>query len=234
MKSWLIKFTLIIIAAFLLLRFSPALPISSTISQKQELFTVTGEGKVTVVPDVATTNLGITVTRPTAKSAQTEANSVINKISTSLKNLGVGERDIQTTNYSIYPQYDRSGYTININLTVTVRDLEKINQVIDTATTNGANSIGGINLTVDEKRQKELLQQARNEAIKEAREKAQSLASTAGMTLGKIVNIQESQPGLPVFLERAVSLQQAGGGDTQIQPGSTDIVSTITLFYETR
>ena len=238
----LINIFSIFILAYLLLRFAPAIPISSTITQKQDLFTVTGTGKVTVIPDTAIISLGITVSRPTVKAAQTEANTIINRITSSLKSAGIAEKDIKTDQYSIYPQYDYqsgtnriTGYQVSTSLTVTVRNLEKINEAIDTATAQGANTISSVQFTVDETRQKELSQQARQEAVKEAKIKAESLSRSAGLTLGRIVNVQESEPSFPrpylALSEKAIG---RGGGDTQVEPGSTDITSVVTLSYETR
>ena len=231
MNSWWSKLIVIFAAIWLLLRFGPSIPVSSVVSQKQDFFTVSGEGKVTVVPDTAIVDLGITVSRPTVKSAQTQANSVINAISQELKNLGIKDKDIKTSNYSIYPQYNGhiTGYQVNASLTVTVREIDKANQVIDAATAKGANSVGGIQLTVDEDKKKQLLQDARELAVKEAKSKAESLARAAGLTLGKIVNIQESAGDT-----RPLPMMYAKAEDTQIQPGSTDITTSITLFYETR
>jgi len=238
MNLWWSKLLVVFVAVWLLLRFGPSIPVSSVVSQKQDFFTVTGEGKVTVVPDTAIVDLGITINQPSVKVAQSEANSVINSISQAIKNLGVAAKDIKTSNYSVYPLYDQNritSYQVNTNLTITVREIDKVNQVIDTATSKGANSVGGIQLTVDENKKKQLLQDARELAVKEAKSKAESLARAAGLTLGKIVNVQESFGSVPVpmYAKSAIGL---GGGreDTQIQPGSTDISTSVTLFYETR
>ena len=240
MNSWWAKILLVLAAIFVFAKWGPGIPITSVVTQKQDLFTVTGEGKVTVVPDTAVVDLGITVNRPTVKAAQNETNSVINAITLSLKDLEIAAKDIKTSNYSVYPQYNYdggpsriTGYQVNASLTVTVRDFDKVNQVIDSATSKGANTVSGIRLTVDEDKTKQLLQQARELAIKEAKAKAESLARAAGLTLGKIVNIQEgySSPR-PVYAKEMTAV--GGGGDTQIQPGSTDITTSITLYYETR
>lgn len=218
------------LGVFAYAKFGPGLPVSSVVTQKTDLFTVSGEGKVTVVPDTATTNIGITISKNNIKAAQAEANTVINKITTELKKLGISEKDIKTQNYYIYPQYNINrveGYQVNISLFVTVRDLEKINQVLDIAVTNNANNIGGINLTVNEDKQKELEKEARGLAIKQAQEKATELAKLSGMTLGKIVNIQEGT-------SNRIYPMMAKSADTEIQPGTTDITSSVTLFYETR
>lgn len=241
MNSGWAKILLVLAAVFVFAKWGPGIPITSVVTQKQDLFTVTGEGKVTVVPDTAVVNLGITANSPTVKTAQTQANTVINKVTEELKGLEIADKDIKTSNYSIYPQYDYqsgitriTGYQVNASLTITVREMDKVNQVIDIATANGANTVGGIQLTVDEKRQKELLQQAREEAVKEAKAKAESLAGTTGITLGKIVNIQETNGNAPQPIYAKEMMAVSGGGDTQIQPGSTDISTSVTLFYETR
>ena len=239
----LTKIVLVFALAFLFLRFAPAIPISSVLSQKQALFTVDGTGKVTVVPDTAVINSGITSFSTTVNLAQSQSNTIINKISASLKKLGISDKDIKTSNYSIYPQYEYSkgsmhisGYTVSALLDVTIRNLDTLNEAIDVSTSNGANTISGIQLTVDEDKRKQLEVSARDLAIKEAKAKAESLARSAGITLGRIVNIQESAPNFPrPYLMTAEKLAVGGqGGDTQISPGETSITSSVTLSYETR
>lgn len=239
------KLVVIFIGVFLLLRFGPGIPINSVVTQKTDMFTVSGEGKVTVVPDTGIVDLGITSNKSTVKAAQAEANTVIMNINKAVRDLGVAEKDLKTSNYSVYPQYDYqnggnriTGYQVTASLTVTIREIDKINDVVDAATANGANTVGGIQLTVDETAQKKLLQQAREEAVQEAKEKAASLARAAGISLGKLVNVVETPtnefPRPMMYAKEAV--MNAGGADsaTQIQPGSTDIVTSVTLFYETR
>jgi len=249
MNSWpgkVVFLTAIIsLAAILVVKLSPPIPISSVVTQKQDLFMVSGQGKVTVVPDTGIVSLGLNLTKPTVKLAQTEVNTIINKITTDVKQLGVDQKDIKTTDYSIYPDYDYrtgsgkiTGYRVSASISVRVRDLEKINSVIDTATADGANTVGGVTLTVDEDKQKELVQEAREKAVAEAKTKAESLARAAGITLGRIINVQESdgyQVPRPVSFLKALDSTGAGGApETSIEPGSTDITSSVTLYYETR
>lgn len=228
--------------AALYFRFAGPIPVSmtSTVTTKTDLFTVSGEGKVTAIPDMAQVNLGITVNRPAVKEAQNEANGIINKISNDLKRLGIEEKDIKTTRYNLNPNYDFSsgrqritGYQININLEVKVRDFDKINQVIDTATADGANLVEGLQFSVDEPKLKELKAKAREEAIKEAKEKAQEIAKAGGMRLGKIVNIQENiispwEPRPFVALEKATVPEEP----TKIEPGEQEIRVSVSLSYE--
>jgi len=237
MNFWWIKVLFVAGVLFIFLKFTSGIPITSVVTQKTDLFSVSGEGKVTVVPDTGVVDVGIISQKPTVKAAQIEVNSVINKISENLKNLGIKDKDIKTTNYSVNPQYDYTspqnkivGYVVNTSLIVTVRELDKINEVIDIATQNGANTVSGVQLIVEDSKRKELENEARNLAIKEAKVKAESLSKMSGMILGKIVNIQESgNRNYPQPM-----MMKAENADTQIQPGSTDIVSNITLFYETR
>jgi uncharacterized protein YggE len=247
MSTWFGKMLATIIAVsaavYVVVKISPPISISSIVSQKDSLFTVSGEGKVTVVPDIGIVNLGISISRSTVKDTQTEANRVINAISAEVKKMGVDSKDIQTSNYNIYPQYDYrnttnriTGYQITSTLTITVRDLDKLNSVIDVATANGANTVSGVSLTVNDERLKELNLQAREKAVAEAKIKAESLAKAAGISLGRIINVQESSPSYPRPMLYATDLKAGlgGGSETNIQPGSTDIVSSITLSYETR
>lgn len=235
------KYVLIIFAVWLGVyaygKFGPGLPISSVVTQKSELFTVSGEGKVTVVPDVAILNLGMSSRKNTVKAAQAEANTIVNQLTKALKESAVEDRDIKTTNFSVYPDYDYNnganrivGFHVNVSLTVTVRNIDKVNDILDKATNLGVNSVGGIQFTVAEDKLKELNKEARLKAIKEAKEKASELSSLSGMTLGKIVNIQE---GANRAYPQPMMLK-AESADAQIQPGTTDITSSVTLFYETR
>jgi uncharacterized protein len=125
--------TVVIIAAAAMLFFakSPGFPISSVVTQKDSLFTVSGEGKVTVVPDTGIISLGVNIPGKTIKQVQTDANQKINGITEKLKSMGIAAKDIETTNYYISPEYDYSqsnlnqitGYHISANLTVTTGNL---------------------------------------------------------------------------------------------------------------
>jgi uncharacterized protein YggE len=237
MIKWSIKAFLIAGIVFAFLKFAPGFPITSVVTQKTDMFTISGEGKVTVTPDVAILNLGMTTQKNSVKLAQAEANTVVNNLTKAIKELGVSDKDIKTTNYSVYPSYDYpkiSGYTVNINLTVTVRDIDRVNDILDKAASLGVNSVGNIQFTVDEEKLKELNREARLKAIKDAKDKASELANLSGMTLGKIVNIQEgSNRSYPVPMYAKADMI-AGGGGAEVQPGSTDVTSSVTLFYETR
>lgn len=256
-KSFLIKLLAVIVLTgagavtlVSVLRFVGPFPlsISSTVSQKENLFVSQGMSEIEVIPDEAQVSLGISVQRATVGPAQEEANRVINAITESLKGLGIDKEDIKTSNYSIYPTYDYSqgtnritGYNISSNLDVTISDFDILNSVIDVATAEGANQVGGVQFTLSKDKENEVKKQARQEAIKDAQESAQELARLSGIRLGRVVDVTESRTDIwPVpMLGRAevMMAKDAAGGDvaqpTNIEPGSTTYTYNVSLSYET-
>lgn len=124
-------------------------------------------------------------------------------------------------------------YSVNSTLQVKIKDLQKVNDVIDTATQNGANQIYGVSFTLADK--EKVLSEARKLAIANAKKKATEIAGQAGINLGRIVNIydNESTPYGGGMMYAAKAVPDAAN-QTQIQPGSTEIVVNVTLNYETR
>jgi uncharacterized protein len=226
-------------------QFTGPLPISitQTTTNKQSAFNVTGESELITVPDQAQVNVGIAVKRSSVAEAQSEANSVANNISSQLKTLGIDADDIKTTNYSINPDYDYKnnrqniiGYNVSSSIRVTVRDIDQVNQVIDTATAGGANRVNGVQFTLSKERRDELTEQAREEAIDDAKANAKELSGLAGMKLGKIVNVIEHNNSAPrpQYRMESFALADAGGAaPTQLDPGSTTFAYQVTLSYET-
>ncbi|PWU22904.1 hypothetical protein C5B42_04775, partial [Candidatus Cerribacteria bacterium 'Amazon FNV 2010 28 9'] len=207
------------------------LSISQTTTNKQSTFDVSGTGEVTTAPDQAEISLGYQTTSTTVADAQNKGNQVINTITKDVQSLGINSADIKTVSYSLYPSYDFSagqhisGYNLNISLDVKVKDFDKVNQVIDVATKDGANQVGGISFTISDAKEKDIENQARKQAIDEAKNKAQSTAQLAGIRLGKIVNVTEdtAQAPRPVpLLAKDMAVNAAGtAAPTQVNPGST-------------
>lgn len=231
----------IFVILFIYTRFFGPIPFSVDMiaTQKNVVFDVSGEGKVFVSPDMAKISAGVSSQAPTVKQAQNQLNSTINQVSGAIKNQGVDAKDIKTETYSIYPDYNYSGpspkikgYTASANLTILVRDIDKINSIIDTATQSGANQIGGLSFEVEDKAKAE--NEAREKAVAEAKQKAENAAKIAGFKLGRIVNYTESFDNMP----RPLPL--AGGGiaekaiPTQVEPGSSEVKVVVTLSFEIR
>ncbi len=242
----IIGFTLIILTILsFYFRFIGSIPFSvnQTTTEKKSTFDVSGEGKVSAIPDTAEINVGIQVNKTTVEAVQKEANGKINEVTNELKKLGIEEKYIETVNYSLYPDYDYRagqkivGYNINITLRIKVKDFDKINQVIDSATSLGANQIGNLSFTIDDEKLEELKMEARKEAIEKAKKKAKEIANASGIKLGRLVNVNESNSNnLPASLTaRTVGVGGAleEKADAQIQPGESEVTASVILSYET-
>ena len=188
--------------------------------------------------------VGVNKTAATVEEAQTQVNQAVTKITAALKDLGIAGSDIKTTNYSVNPNIDYSlsrqtttGYTVDTTMTVTLKDANKANKALDTATASGANIISGVTFTLNDDEKTKLEDKARALAIKQAKEKAQKISNQAGIKLGRVINISVNSgtPG-PIMYDKMAF--NAGGGTapvapTQLQPGENKVSITVTLFYET-
>lgn len=246
-KEKLLKHPLTLIAAifvflFIFSRLGLKLPLSVISQDRGQPLVVEGQGKVTVVPDVAKVTLGIEESGSSLASIQKSVNQKSKSLVDSIKKLGIGEKDIKTTSYNVFPEYNYesrpqriTGYRVNITYEVTIKDFDKINDLVLRATETGANLVGNISFDVNEETKKKKLDEAREEAVKEAKDKAQSLAQAAGVSLGKILNISE----FPGFAPPTPFALKEGVGGTEparpeITPGETEISVTVSLSFEIR
>jgi uncharacterized protein YggE len=206
-------------------------------------FSVSGEGKEVVVPNIAEIRIGIISEGKDLAGLQKENSEKMNRIISFLKEKGIDEKDVQTENYLVSPKYDYSkspyrivSYAISQDLKVKVRDLSNIGEILSQAVNYGANNVYGPNFIVDDK--EVYLEKAREKAIKDAKEKAEKIAKTAGFKLGKIVGIQESGPSefYPVMLEEKIGRgkESLATIQPQIQPGSQEIKVQVNITYEIR
>lgn len=244
MKNTIVGLLLFFIALFVYTKFAGPIPFSITnvTSNKSEAFTVTGEGKVSVKPDIATVNVGVTAQGTTVEAVQNNLNKNINAVTLAVKQTGIDEKDIKTSNYNLSPTYDYSssvqritGYQASSNLTIKVRKIDTANSVVDAATLAGANTVGGISFDVDDKTKAE--NDARKLAVADAKAKAELAATTTGFSLGKIINYQESTNNnrmVPMYAKADMAVGTGAGVATQLSTGTTDIELTVTLSYEVK
>lgn len=212
--------------------------------QNQNQITISGTGKTYAVPDVAKVTFGIETTGKVVKDI-TQTNVVsMNKIIEGLKTLGIAEKDIQTTQYSVSPQYNWTerggrvleGYMIHQNIEVKIRDFAMISDALNVATDNGANIVSDLQFTIDDV--EKVKAAAREKAILEAKEKAQTLANQTGIKLGNIINIYESNDGYYPLYSSKTAIGMGGGADMaesvapQIQTGEQEIQVTVNLTYK--
>jgi len=234
----------IFVIFFLYVKFVGPIPftVNSVQTTKTNLFSVDGTGKATGIPDTAVISFGVTKTAATVASAQNQTNTAVDKITQDLKNLGIAEKNIKTTDYSVNPNYDFAvgqsvtGYTVTQTLEADITPVDLANKAVDIATADGANLVNGISFTFSDKVEKGLEDKARADAVSMAKDKANSLAKATGIRLGRIIDVQESnnsQPR-PILMN---SLEMGGGAKsaapTQLSPGENSVSIDITLSYET-
>ena len=206
-------------------------PVNRTIS-------VNGSGKAYLAPDIAYITIGVHTEGPVATEAVAENNTRSQKVIDTLKQAGVAEKDIQTTNFNISPQpeYDNAGkptgkinYTVDNSVLVTVRDINKVGAILDAVVKSGANTINGIQFDVADKTA--ALSTARQQAVKDSQVKANELASAAGETLGPVQTISEySGGGSPMYDMRAAPMA-AQSSSVPIQPGQLLITVEVSVVY---
>lgn len=216
------------------------LTISQTTTQKSSTFDVSGEGSVSVIPDEARANFGITTSAATIAQAQNKANDVTNKLKVSLQALGIKDADIRTTNYSINPDYTFdstrkiNGYTVSSNVQVAFKDFSKLNSALDAATNAGANQVGQLSFELSDEKKQQAENDVRKKAIDQAKAKAQRIASVAGISLGKVINVIET-PGYypPIYAQDLRTNALSEKAPTQVSPGTSEVKVNVILSFET-
>ncbi|KKQ24512.1 MAG: hypothetical protein US40_C0003G0054 [Candidatus Roizmanbacteria bacterium GW2011_GWC2_37_13] len=235
-------FTVIVVslaALYLIKVFNISYPLTIVNTTQTTELAVVGEGKVEVTPDTAYVDAGITVdNRGTVKEVQDTINTINNKIINALRDMGIEKADIKTSNYSVYPNYKYennvnsiNGYNGNATVEVKVRDTQIVSQVITAVTEAGANQIQGVNFSID--KPEAYREQARDMAIKNAKDQAKKIAKNLGIKLGKVTNIVESSPDSPpVLYDRAYAVEGIGGGEPTVEGGTQTVSSVVTLYFE--
>jgi len=197
-----------------------------------------GEGKVYTKPDVAFVDFSVVTQGVRINDVQDANSKKMNKVIIFLKSSGVEEKDIKTTNYSLYPQYTYknykipqiTGYQINQTVGIKIRDIDKVGEILQGVVEVGINKVNSLYFGVEN--DEELKEQAREMAIKDAKEKAEKLASQIGVNLGKIVGFSESTDGYPAPRYKG-ELGIGGGGESpNIEAGENEITVSVTLTYE--
>lgn len=221
-------------------------PVQSTIS-------VSGEGEIVIVPDVATFSFTVSADAANVSAAQTAVTDKVNAITDALKDMGVEEKDIKTTDYSVWPKYTyqsapctqfscppsrqvADGYTANHSLSVKVRKTENAGQALGVAGDNGATNISGITFTVDDPEQ--VREEARSMAIEDARSKAKVLAKDLGVRLVRVVsyydNTQDGRMPYGMGGDMLMFREQAASSAPTIPQGENKVTVQVNVVYEIR
>ncbi len=230
------------LALFVYTKMAGGLPLSvvSSVTNNSDVFSVTGEGSVAVKPDMAYVTVGVNSTGATVKQAQTEINQVTSRITEALDKIEIDtDKDVKTINYSINPNYDWNnglqkitGYSASSNLKIKIKNIELVNQVIDVSTANGANTVGGVVFDVEDK--DKLEEEARKEAVEQAKVKAENVAKVAGFGLGRIIGYSEdlNAPVRPTAYGLESMKANDGMASTELQTGTSEIKVIVNINYE--
>jgi hypothetical protein len=199
--------------------------------------TASGAGTAQAVPDTAEMSFGVTTMSPNAKTALDEASKVAEQIAAAVKKQGVAGEDIQTQDVSVYPQtVDQdgkqivTGYQASLSVSVKVRDIAKLGEVISAANAAGANSISGPSFTVADPAPARA--EAIDEAVADARKSAEAMAEAAGKSVGEVLSMSSSDVGMiPGPMYRAEAMD-AGAESVPIEPGQLDISASVVVVFE--
>jgi len=230
------------IAALLLV--SGSLPLhAGTGADTPRMLTVTGQGEVRGAPDEAQVSAGVVSVARTAAAALADNSRAMNAVFDTLKHAGIADKDMQTSDFSVDPQYatdkngnytqDITGYRVSNTVTVRVRNLSKLGETLDALVSSGANSLGSIAFTISNP--KPLMNEARADAVADAISRAQTLAKAAGVTLGPITSIGEQsyEPPRPVYRMAAMA-EAAPPPPTPIAAGEESVTASVSITWAMR
>jgi uncharacterized protein YggE len=210
-----------------------------------QTITVVGQGTTRAEPDVARITIGVETTGETVNEAVAENETRMAAVLDALKAEGIKDSDIQTTHYSIqvdrYPEPTpralaaeggeaeeaKPTYRVSNMANVTVRDLDTVGDVLDAVVEAGANSIWGVNFTLDDPEAAQA--EARADAVADAQARAEALAELSGVTLGPVMSISEVVSGSPMPV--ALSMERVASGGGSISPGEVEIGYTLQVVY---
>lgn len=198
---------------------------------------VSGEANLSVAPDLAQIDAGVASDAKTAKEASDANNAAMGKVLLALKGAGIPEKDYQTSRLSLQPQYAPNrttgaspvvGFRASNRVTVKIRDVTKVAGVIDTLVGAGANDIGNISFEVTQA--SKLLDDAREQALADARRKAEVYAKAAGVTLGAPLSITEGGGPVPLFKGR-MAVAPMAAAPVPIATGQETLSVTVNVSW---
>ena len=221
---------------------TPAVQAQDAAPSSPRTITVVGEGVVNIEPNVARTNIGVEVLRPTVEEAAAENSQIVDGLLATLTELGVPGEDIQTSGFNVYAERYGPGapaseeevqYRVSNTVTVIIRDLDKVGEVLDASIKAGANNIFGVEFLLDDATA--VRSEARKVAVENARATAEELAALNGVQVGKVLSISEVVGGAGGFYNNSISNFQIGLGGaerTPIQPGQLRLTMQLQITYE--
>lgn len=218
--------------------------VAQDIRPREPVINVAGEGEASVAPDMAILSLAVVRNAETAAAALSANSAAMGEILSALKLGGVADRDMQTSNFSIFPQYRHNdpkngvvepprvvGYEVSNTLTLKVRDLKKLGGIIDQSVKLGVNQGGQIAFTNDDS--SKTMAEARKAAVADAVARAKTLAEAAGVKLGRVLEISENQmrPMPPQPMVRMSMAKEMAGDSVPVASGENTYNVTVNVTF---
>ena len=200
---------------------------------------ISATGEATRVPDIAVISAGVVTRASTAKAALAQNAAQMERVRAALKRAGIPDRDIQTSNISLNPEYRYAenqpprltGYQASNQVNVRFRDIANTGEILDALVAEGANQINGPSLSID--KPEEALDEARAKALAAGRARAEVYARQLGMRVTRLLVVSESSSGFPVPPPMPVMMEaRAMGGNTKIDPGEQKLSVTLGMIFE--
>ena len=213
----------------------PAAP-SASVSAVSRTISVTGIGRSELAPDIAILSVGVSSSGASGREAMDANNTAMTAVVEGLKTLGIGVTDIQTTGLSLNANFDYSatppkllGYQASNGVTLKVKDVARLGEILDITVTNGANQINGLTFDVADKTA--AMNDARTKAVQDARAKAELLAGVAGASVGRVLSITEgyvSSPG-PIAVQ---TMRADSAPSVPIAAGQVGMEAQVNVVFE--
>ena|SRR5690606_16863111 len=202
------------------------------------LLTIAASAEARRVPDIATLSAGVVSQAADAQAAMQANARQMEGVMAALREAGIAERDIRTTGVNLHPQYRHSedsaplitGYQASNTVEVTVRDIARIGPTIDALVASGANHVNGPSFSIDEPG--EARDEARRQALDEARQRASMYADALGLRVRRIVSISEGRQGGPVYPLGMARMEMASAADTPVPPGENVVGADLEIVFE--
>jgi hypothetical protein len=201
---------------------------------------VTGSGVSRLAPDIVLITLGVHTQGPDIGEAVDENNQRAAQVMAAIQEMGMAAADVSTSNFSIYsqPQYDEFGnpteeliYSVDNNVSLILREPDTLGQLLQAALTRGANTVNSVTYSVEDP--SDALDEARREAMEDARQQAEQLAAAAGVELGEVMSVGE--PGVyAVPAVEAPAYGKGGGGGVPTAPGTLEYQVQLSVTYRIR
>jgi uncharacterized protein YggE len=226
------------IAVLLGLAWTAALAVTPALAADPRAISMTGHGEVRSAPDMAQVTAGVTTNGATAAQALAANSSRMKNVFAALQKLGVPEKNIQTTSFFVSPQYTNgenntprrlTSYQVNNDVTVRLEDIGKLGTTLDALVTAGANQMNGISFSIQNTAP--VLEKARIQAIADARQRAETYARAAGVSLGPILSISEGASEAPRPMYR-MAAAFAAPGPPPVAAGEQSVTADVSVVWE--